>query len=62
MSALIDWIAERYGWGFEEIMWGVPLSAICLLRRRAHVKPDGTMTIFPLSEVEKEDDKKCLSG
>lgn len=38
-------------------MWGVPLSACWLFWRRRFVKPDGTMTIFPLTEVEKEDDR-----
>ena len=36
-------------------MWTVPLSAICLLRRQRFVRPDGTMTVFPLSEIEKID-------
>ena len=57
MSALIDWIAERYGWGFEEVVWGAPLSALFLLWRRRFLKPNGDMTVYPLTEVEKEDDK-----
>ena len=45
-----------YHWGFEEIMWTVPLSAICLLRRQTQRDKSGTMTVFPLSEIEKIDD------
>ena len=37
-------------------MWRVPLSALCLLRRQEAKNKDGTMTIFPLSEIEKIDD------
>ena len=38
-------------------MWGVPVSACWLLWRRRFVKDDGSMTVFPLSEIEKEDEK-----
>ena len=61
MSALIDWIAERYSWSFEEIVWGAPLSALFLLWRRRFVKPNGEMTIFPLSAIEEMDDEKLKS-
>ena len=55
IAALVHWTAETYHWSFEDILWNVPLSAICLLRRQRFVRPDGTMTVFPLSEIEKID-------
>jgi len=56
IPALIDWTAKRYGWGFEEIVWQVPLSALCLLRRQEAKNDKGEFMVFPLSEVEKIDD------
>ena len=58
IPALVHWAAETYHWSFEDIMWRVPLSALALLKRRERVDEEGRMTIFPLSEVEKEDDAK----
>ena len=55
VAALAHWAAQTYHWSFEDILWRVPFSAICLLRRQQFVKPDGTMTVFPLSEIEKID-------
>jgi hypothetical protein len=50
-----------YGWGFGEILWEVPASAIILLRRQERLAEG---KIFPLSEIEKIDDgnEKTQSG
>lgn len=52
ITTLVDWAAETYGWGFEQILWDVPLSAICLLRRQAGVRAG---KVFPLQVIEEID-------
>ena len=56
IAALVHYAAATYHWGFEDIMWKVPLSAIALLKRREAVNEKGDMTIMPLSVIEEIDD------
>lgn len=53
IAVVLHWAAREYGWGFAELMWEVPVSAICLLRRQGGLAAG---KIFPLSEIEKIDD------
>ena len=50
---LVHWAAKEYGWGFGEILWNIPVSALALLRRQPRLAEG---KIFPLSEIEKIDD------
>jgi hypothetical protein len=52
IAAIVHWAGETYHWGFDEILWGVPLSAIALLRRQVWLKGD---KIFPLTVIEEID-------
>ena len=53
LAFLAQWCAETYGWSYGEILWGVPLSAVCLFRRSEGLKAD---RIMPLQAVEEIDD------
>ena len=53
IASVVNWAAREYGWGFNEILWEIPCSAIALLRRQEGLAAG---KIFPLAEIEKIDD------
>lgn len=52
VAFLAEFAAREYGWSYREILWEVPLSVICLFRRREGLKEN---KIVPLQVIEEID-------